>query len=326
MDSLPNDLLFCLFVEKLEHEHDRRVSLTTAQCMQLVEAIHERGTATFSFPYRPQQANGGNVYGEDEDGGDEEGGGGSGGGVVDAGVSASASTGTAATGSQVKRSESSNSLATNVSTVTSHSVNSHNTTETAASKFGGVGSSGGHSMPFKTHLADDTSECGGIEATDEVVPQWLCFVKSINSTHIMLCFLPATYADLQILMKTQQQQHRPQQQPQQQETPADIDLEGENQDSEQFEASAGAADVGSHTDDHQDRESSVNSSPRRRSSNAPPTSSSPIRDGGDNMVEEEALVLPIYIYNCPLQMLTDQLVNKWTYHRPDDISEDLTFK
>lgn len=37
-------------------------------------------------------------------------------------------------------------------------------------------------------------------------------------------------------------------------------------------------------------------------------------------------VLPIYVYNCPLNSVMEQLVNRWTYNRPADIFEDLTFE
>ena len=36
--------------------------------------------------------------------------------------------------------------------------------------------------------------------------------------------------------------------------------------------------------------------------------------------------LPCYIYNCPLEYLSEQLVNKWTFDQPQDIYEDLTFQ
>ena len=39
----------------------------------------------------------------------------------------------------------------------------------------------------------------------------------------------------------------------------------------------------------------------------------------------KAFAIPVYIYNCPLNSLTDQLVNKWTYKSPSDIFQDLTF-
>lgn len=37
-------------------------------------------------------------------------------------------------------------------------------------------------------------------------------------------------------------------------------------------------------------------------------------------------VLPLYVYNCPLGIITEQLLNRWTYERPRDIYEDLTFE
>ena len=39
-----------------------------------------------------------------------------------------------------------------------------------------------------------------------------------------------------------------------------------------------------------------------------------------------SVVLPCYIYNCPLSFLSEQLINKWTFQCPSDIYEDLTFK
>ena len=41
---------------------------------------------------------------------------------------------------------------------------------------------------------------------------------------------------------------------------------------------------------------------------------------------ERAITLPVYVYNCPLSYVTEHLVNRWTYSKPADLYEDLTFQ
>ena len=59
----------------------------------------------------------------------------------------------------------------------------------------------------------------------------------------------------------------------------------------------------------------------------PPTDTSPTaQEDCPTPPEFSAYNLPIYIYNCPLADLSEQLVNKWTHHKAFDIYEDLQFK
>ena len=39
-----------------------------------------------------------------------------------------------------------------------------------------------------------------------------------------------------------------------------------------------------------------------------------------------SICLPVYVYNCPIKSLAEQLVNKWTHARAADIFEDLRFQ
>ena len=40
-----------------------------------------------------------------------------------------------------------------------------------------------------------------LENIPRVVPKWKCFIKSFTATHIMLCFIPASFDDLRILVQ-----------------------------------------------------------------------------------------------------------------------------
>ena len=46
----------------------------------------------------------------------------------------------------------------------------------------------------------------------------------------------------------------------------------------------------------------------------------------DNMQRLKCLPIPVYVFNCPLNMITEQFVNKWTYKRPTDVFLDLKFE
>lgn len=54
-----------------------------------------------------------------------------------------------------------------------------------------------------------------------------------------------------------------------------------------------------------------------------------MNDNSGRMDDDDGVhfsILPIYVYNCPLTSVMEQLVNRWTYNRPADIFEDLTFE
>ena len=72
--------------------------------------------------------------------------------------------------------------------------------------------------------------------------------------------------------------------------------------------------------DHRGDEAGVSGEHNARPDPAPP-------DGhpGDTPDTHKAFSIPVYVYNCPLSALSDQLVNKWTHERAEDIFQDLTF-
>ena len=440
-DSYPNELLFSLFVDKLQSEYDRQVTLSTSQCMQVVHLIQSRDPDAFVYKPGMEDGNADNYCGDDSQ-------------------------------TTVKRTESSNSLSTTISSVTNQSgMSSHisqNQTDTPKQC----------SSSSKTHIP-------GTNKQAERIPHWLCFVKSISGTHIMLCFLPATYTDLRMLRKKAQPSEAKQ---------AEGDVEGikstesaeklkagfripsedtvktkakdrvpsgESEKSRKFSGEkeklrqlsgdkgksrqlsgekeklrqlSGEKELSrrnsgekekSKTDnvkapdeekttikDRSDRRPSGDKERSKSEVTKPPEEKSTAKDRSDRKAsatppeeeaatkdrrpsgetekpkaeqpqtdgkadqnmetdnetdtptsdvtvedeklevdesesntdqaddirdspetaepplepEEEALDLPVYIFNCPLSMVTEQLINKWTYHRPDDITEDLTFK
>lgn len=205
-----------------------------------------------------------------------------------------------------------------------------------------------------------------LENIPRVVPKWKCFIKSFTATHIMLCFVPASFDDLRILVQghsivqltqeatTDQEQSRDREQS----SPPFISVDGVefarkvrkvhvsgnkaqgSQFSENNQPGSGTSEQElSSSQEHltegcdETRDPHLNLPDLER----PPVNEQPEAIPAD-MPEPEAAIanealpdnykafaIPVYIYNCPLNSLTDQLVNKWTYKSPSDIYQDLTF-
>ena len=205
-----------------------------------------------------------------------------------------------------------------------------------------------------------------LENIPRVVPKWKCFIKSFTATHIMLCFVPASFDDLRLLVQGHsivqftQEASIDQEQSQDREpsSPPFISVDGVEfaHKVRKVHVSGNKAQGSQFCEDNQPESGTTKQ--ERSSSQEPLTKSCdetrdpdlnssefeepPLNERPDaklaDMPEPEAaeanealpdnykaFAIPVYIYNCPLNSLTDQLVNKWTYKSPPDLFQDLTF-
>lgn len=232
--------------------------------------------------------------------------------------------------------------------------------------------------------------------------KWKCFVKSVTSTHVIMCFVPASYGDLLLLSEGTEALKELSNLAKQ------ISLECKNteekadenfdenvlqrqQSSKEDQLTSSAASNTSlkvnpsdSSTSNKQPESSASSTSNEKltkkstkpeglsplsisesttsvqtnmceSNNKQPTKNSSGTDTFDdlpspilrpvdsNMTDfsqapatttteasscvemTRSVSLPVYVYNCPVNCLTDQIVNKWTCKMPADIYEDLRF-
>ena len=256
----------------------------------------------------------------------------------------------------------------------------------------------------------------GIDGSKTVkgTPKWRCFIKSITSTHMMICFVPATYNDLMLLSYkkgnlgelvayARQSSAEKKQSPEEEfklnsvesgsylektisvENNVSVSDKNVQRDQEKPDPSDISIDTGQGKPTSETRSEDMSASDKLVQSRQSKEESqkqqkevvgitdsqkkdqmmdlAETNDTGQDvnntstMVKEEqphdeenkenidpertkeetieketepngvrnCLFLPVYVYNCPLSYLTDQMVNKWTYKNPGDIFEDLHF-
>ena len=128
--------------------------------------------------------------------------------------------------------------------------------------------------------------------------RWHCFVKCVNGSHMIFSFIPSSYGDLCSLSEAHD---------------GSLNDSVEKNDSVTFgtvsSVSRGEGDV---TGD--DRVGDID------------TATSAVCSCPSIASGHVSVPLPLYVYNCPMNILSEQLVNRWTYTRSPDIYEDLTFK
>ena len=128
--------------------------------------------------------------------------------------------------------------------------------------------------------------------------RWHCFVKCVNGSHMIFSFIPSSYGDLCSLSEAHDES---------------LNDSVEKNDSVTFgmvsSVSRGEGDV---TGD--DRVGDID------------TATSAVCSCPSIASGHVSVPLPLYVYNCPMNILSEQLVNRWTYTRSPDIYEDLTFK
>ena len=202
-----------------------------------------------------------------------------------------------------------------------------------------------------------------------VIPKWKCYIKSFTATHIMLCFVPASFDDLRLLVQglgivqfsRDGAANQDQCKDREESSPPFIDVDGVEcvQKVKKVHVSGNKAegsgfpqsiqpDFGGtehelasdqeiptlNFDKYKDVDVTAGQAEEAVADERPadiylpevheqrPEPPKPNVVLPDNY---KGFVIPVYTYNCPLNSLTEQLINKWTYKSPADIYQDLTF-
>ena len=288
--SHPNSTLFSLLLDSLRGIHDREIQLTNDQCGQLIDLITRRDRDVESHPLPI-----GRVRSRQPSSGE--------------------------TGQSVDES----SASTSFSAMSMKSLlKSDNVSQSDLSKHRAAPRTPLVSPRAKVKGQDDrtsldkpverVSRCAKVRSKMShdrdlnSANRWSCFVKSVNGSHMIFSFIPSSYEDLCALTEAQRQDC----------TRHDSMEKEEARTVGPMSSPCASSPCVSRTEgDHVTRDAQVDDVDVALSA----ICSCPAIPNGHMSVP-----LPLYTYNCPGNVLSDQLVNHWTYTRPPDIYEDLTFK
>lgn len=364
----PNDNLFALFLESMNEQHDLELHLSHYNCEHLISLIKERprDTTEHPLPFTVED----NTLEDNEMG---------------------------------NHSESTVSVAASVSSLFVNNTPPAITRpvsqplKQALSNNWRKLSVGSTSRAEKTedsmHFDDfkDSLRQTDVENLPRLVPRWRCFVKHVDSNHIILCFIPASYDDLRLLVQGQvlcrMGDIMGDDEADKEEIVEHINIDG--LDSSELvrqyvdgvehvlklhavakpdvatpsplkptssrDCTDAASDV-NQSDTPKKSELEITKDMCRDSDDTMFTSTpyqSPLKPGSEHYVIEtdeisgadtqgetvdevtvhpdignagnryRSFNIPVYIYNCPLTSLTEQLVNKWTYVKPPDLYQDM---
>ena len=176
-------------------------------------------------------------------------------------------------------------------------------------------------------------------AYSRAIPRWRCFVKCVAGNNVLLCFVPSSTIDLALLQQTIDHQQ------------SDVQTEPSDRSrhpTDEVDKSATAdltsvlerpvmvtpdspEDIQRDKSESEDRVTLPSDrvtlpSDNQNSSVASESQgkSCAMDDSLPSLNNQTSSKLPVYIYNCSLSFLRDQLVDKWTFKRPDDIFQDLS--
>ena len=291
--SHPNSKLFSLLLDSLRGIHDREIQLTNDQCGQLIDLITRRDRDVESHPLPI-----GRVRSRQPSSGE--------------------------TGQSVDESSASTSFSAMSMKSLLKTGQSDNVSQSDSSKHRGAPRTPLASPRAKVKGQDDrassdkpaekVSRCAKVRSKMShdrdlnSATRWSCFVKSVNGSHMIFSFIPSSYEDLCALTDAQRQ-----------DCPRHDSLEKDEARTVGPTSSPCASSPGvSRTEgDHVTRDAQEDDVDVALAA----ICSCPAIPRGHVSVP-----LPLYTYNCPGNVLSDQLVNHWTYTRPPDIYEDLTFK
>ena len=298
----PCDILFSLVLEQMEDKHDREVHLSDDECMEFIKVLSKRPR---DLNVNPLPINVASAKDDEEAAGK----------VLDREVSFESTT----TDNTWSRSEEpymlscSSSLASILAkrtlseeAYTQHAFERQDTN--ASDTFS-------HSSSMQ-QLSENLRAVGHQDeqvSHHEMVPRWRCFVKSLSSTHVMLTFLPASYEDLKLLVC------------------GDVDSVQEKLDRSEdqpimFQVSQGQLSVVTQEKVDEKSQGEKQTITQEMEINDTDKSSQPkIAEEAKEESNKESLTLPIYVYDCPLNNITEQLVNRWTFQATPDIFHDLRF-
>jgi hypothetical protein len=316
----PNRLLMNMFLDQLRNVHDREMHLTGSECQQLMHLIQhrERNIELHPLPFMPPQDD-----------------------LVEAEMLDGHKPG-------IARSESTLSVATSVSIGSAFTTNSNITAQsqkTAQNVANHTQNSGKLINLTAGRLSRVTSPLLGLKDSDEKqvdgkaahtydflknneafleddnagVPHWSCFIKSVSSSQILLCFTPSSFDDLEMLTKG----HK-----------TEVPLKSERKDVEEKpeasierreSTSTNTGDSSATLDTLVGSSSYSSVLEEKTSPSAPAASSTPHTTSPKEQPEPRSVHLPVYVYNCPLSYLSDQIVNRWTLKKLTDLFEDMRF-
>ncbi|XP_052454907.1 KICSTOR complex protein SZT2 isoform X6 [Carassius gibelio] len=182
-------------------------------------------------------------------------------------------------------------------------------------------------------LVDD--EPAGAEQ-DSLTPHWKCYAKYISHQQILLTFLPATFTDVQILMSSGLETEPPINRSFQEEEESCSNGNGQSQ-TDSFSSSANGPQVGS-SQHGEDRKPSTEEPEAALETSAGQSEPASEEKDGVQFVEPEKHHItfsrqtsqqsgadaarprcPIYIYNCSLESLKEQLVHPRSGRQPRDV-------
>ncbi|KAM8930112.1 KICSTOR complex protein SZT2 [Pelodytes ibericus] len=152
----------------------------------------------------------------------------------------------------------------------------HDVASSAAPLRDGTNSAGTLQSPCPTEVTEN----GRLSPDEESHPQWSCYARLVNPQHVLLTFLPATFSDVQKLMASQ-----------------DMTASSEgNADCPPSSAGIPTFSVTPASSSRQEGEQRTHISFSRQPSLQDTSSARRLR-------------CPVYVYNCPLEALREQLIS-----------------
>ncbi|XP_013407252.1 KICSTOR complex protein SZT2 isoform X2 [Lingula anatina] len=179
----------------------------------------------------------------------------------------------------------------------------------------------------ESHGQESRSGCG-----QHRVPRWNCYVKTVGQGCVIVTFIPATYLDLISLAPSSSSGE---------ESSMDREMEDAVRRNKIHEEES-QTDVIENPEQTQCWEKSsetdvINESfadiPDTRLTSEKEASNEKDLNGNEQIeykkdsyfTSKKSLTLPMFIYQCSMSSLTEQLVSKWSYMEPQDIFQDMTF-
>ncbi|KAK3091384.1 hypothetical protein FSP39_019468 [Pinctada imbricata] len=194
----------------------------------------------------------------------------------------------------------------------------------------------------------DVSGVHGLSESEEKVPLWKCFVRSVNNTHLYLTLLPASFDDLLLLRNVELPSRRSESPARRSESePRDISAGKRLETKSESNVKQEVAEIESSTSDHADAaaknaDDQVMAVPGMDEidGNKPvhiagtesdtfcessKDESNEVENPPSTTERSPSHVIPVYVYECYFNNIIDALVNPWGFKLPSDFHEDLTF-
>lgn len=342
--SAPNRLLIELFLEQLRTAHHREIHLANYECEKLMQLIEQRERNTeshplpFDLPQSPEEAE--LAMGDASKGMGTR-------SESTLSVSTSVSIGSALTGTSLMTGNSnvtpSSQASAGQSTVVSQVHTGKLTVNTGRSsrvtsplsivRDGECIDSKQQEAITKTVNVYDYVKSSGPFMDEDVpfIPHWCCFIKSVSSSQVLLTFIPASFDDLRMLNRSKSSDSSNGKDEAAVKKDVEPGVSESNPDSLSRKTSLESSSFPEVASETSTTLVSADSGANEDKENIPPLSEtaeklSEMKAKDDEKLEKSSFQLPVYVYNCQLNYLSDQLVNQWSYKKLSDIFEDLKFQ